>query len=178
MKTVKIKDRQFELYIDKKRIAIAVQTLAKKIREDLKNETPLFIGILNGSFIFVGDLMRAYGATCEVSFIKLASYDKTASTGKVRQLLGIYEDLTDRTVVVLEDIIDTGATLQKIYDILDDAPLKKLKMATLFFKPSVFKKELHIDYVGMEIPDEFIVGYGMDYDGQGRNLPEIYKLSK
>ena len=135
MKTVKIKDRQFELYVDKERIAIAVQTLAEKIREDLKNEIPLFIGILNGSFIFAGDLMRAYGATCEVSFIKLASYDKTVSTGKVRQLLGIYEDLTDRTVVVLEDIIDTGATLQKIYDILDDAPLKKLKMATLFFKP-------------------------------------------
>lgn len=177
MESVKIQDKKFQLYISKERIATAIQSLASEIKTDLNNEIPLFIGILNGSFVFTSDLMRAYDGLCEVSFIKLASYDKTTSTGKVNQLLGINEDLTDRTVVVLEDIIDTGATLQKIYDILQDEPIKCLKVATLFFKPEVFKKELHIDYVGIEIPDDFIVGYGLDYDGLGRNLPDIYKLT-
>jgi len=177
MESIEIHDKKFDLYIDKDKIAAAIKSLAFKIKEDLKEETPLFIGILNGSFIFTADLMRAYENHCEISFIKLASYQETKSTGKVTELLGINEDLTGRTVVVLEDIIDTGTTLQKIYDILKEEPIGKLKVATLFFKPEVFKKELHIDYVGIEIPDDFIVGYGLDYDGLGRNLPNIYKLS-
>ncbi len=176
METVKIHDKDFSHYISSTKIAEVVESLASQIKEDIKEETPIFIGILNGSFIFTADFLRAYKGSCEVSFIKLASYCQTESTGKVNQLLGINEDLTNRTVIVLEDIIDTGNTLQKIYDILKDEPLKELKVATLFFKPDVFKKELHIDYVGMSIPDDFIVGYGLDYDRLGRNLPDIYKL--
>lgn len=178
MKSVTLKNKTFEPYLDKDTIAKAVHSLATTLKEDLKNEVPLFVGILNGSLIFVADLIRAYQSACEVSFIRLASYEKTSSRGSVRELIGIEEDLTDRTVVILEDIIDTGTTLQKIYDLLEDKPLKTIKVATLFFKPSVFDKALHIDYVGMEIPNEFIIGYGLDYQGMGRQLPEIYKLSK
>jgi adenylate kinase len=177
MKTVKIHDKTFDRFITKKDIGTAVRSMAKKIKDDLKGEVPLFIGILNGSFIFAGDIMRSFEGDCEISFLKLASYEKTGSTGIVNQLLGINEDLTNRTIVILEDIIDTGATLQKIYDILRNEPIKELKVATLFFKPDVFKKELHIDHVGFSIPDDFIVGYGLDYDGYGRNLPDIYKLT-
>lgn len=178
MKPITIHDKSFEVFIHRKKIATAISRLAEQIKEDLNGEIPLFVSILNGAFVFAADFMRAYDAPCEITFIKLASYEKTASTGKVKQLLGINEDVTNRTIVVLEDIIDTGATLQKIYDILEEEHIKDLKVATLFFKPEVFKKELHIDYVGFEIPDEFILGYGLDYDRLGRNLPDIYKLSK
>lgn len=178
MKPIQIHDKQFEVYIHRDQINNAVVNLAKQLQKDLNGEVPLFISILNGAFIFAADFMRAYEGECEISFIKLASYEKTESTGKVKQLLGINEDLTNRTIVVLEDIIDTGNTLQKIYEILDEAQIKELKVVSLFFKPEVFKKELHIDYVAFEIPDNFIVGYGLDYDGLGRNLPDIYKLSK
>lgn len=178
MKPIQIHDQHFEVYIDRKQIQNAVIGVAKQLKKDLNGEVPLFVSILNGAFIFAADFMRAYDGACEISFIKLASYEKTASSGKVKQLLGINEDLTNRTVVVLEDIIDTGTTLQKIYEILGEAKVKQLKIVSLFFKPEVFKKELHIDYVAFEIPDDFVVGYGLDYDGLGRNLPDIYKLSK
>lgn len=178
MKPIKIHNKNFEVYINRDTIAQAVTALAQQLKKDLNGEVPIFISILNGAFIFAADFMRAYDGECEISFIKLASYEKTKSTGTVKQLLGINEDLTNRTVVVLEDIIDTGTTLQSIYKILGEEKLKDLKIATLFFKPEVFRKELHIDYVAFEIPDTFIVGYGLDYDGLGRNLPDIYKLSK
>jgi len=178
MKPIVIHDKEFEVYINRDSIAQAVTALAQRLKKDLDGEVPIFISILNGAFIFAADFMRAYEGACEISFIKLASYEKTKSTGKVKQLLGINEDLTNRTVVVLEDIIDTGTTLQSIYEILEEEQLKDLKIATLFFKPDVFRKELHIDYVAFEIPDTFIVGYGLDYDGLGRNLPDIYKLLK
>ena len=178
MKPIKIHDQNFEVYINRKTIAKGISDLAQQVKKDLNGEIPIFISILNGAFVFAADFMRAYEGECEISFIKLASYSKTKSTGKVKELLGINEDLTNRTVVVLEDVIDTGATLQSIYKILEQEKLKDLKIATLFFKPEVFRKELHIDYVAFEIPDSFIVGYGLDYDGLGRNLPDIYKLSK
>tara|TARA_B100000809_G_C15139454_1_gene532374 strand:+ start:4490 stop:5026 length:537 start_codon:yes stop_codon:yes gene_type:complete len=178
MKPITIHDNNFEVYINRETIARGVTALARQLKKDLNGEIPIFISILNGAFVFAADFMRAYEGECEISFIKLASYEKTESTGKVKQMLGINEDLTNRTVVVLEDIIDTGTTLQSIYKILGEEKLKDLKIATLFFKPEVFKKELHIDYVAFDIPDNFIVGYGLDYDGLGRNLPDIYKLIK
>jgi len=128
--------------------------------------------------MFVADFVREYNGECEVSFVKLASYQGTSSSGKIKQLVGVNEDLEGRTVVILEDIIDTGNTLQEIYTIFEDKKLKNLKIATLFFKPDVFKKELHIDYIGISIPDKFIVGYGLDYDGIGRNFADIYQLTK
>ncbi|MGB2128249.1 MAG: hypoxanthine phosphoribosyltransferase [Flavicella sp.] len=174
---LKVGDKNFEPYIDKSQIQKAVLKVALAIENDLGDETPLFIGVLNGSFMFCADFMKVFNAACEISFVKLASYEKSASTGKVTSLLGLNENLKGRTVVVLEDIIDTGNTLEKIYEILEKEDIKTLKIATLFFKPTVFDKKLKIDYIGMEIPDEFILGYGLDYDGLGRNLSDIYKLS-
>ena len=177
MSKVKLHDNYFKPYISAKKINEAVHKMAALIEEDCKDETPIFIGILNGSFMFVADIIRAYNGNCEVSFVKLASYSGTDSTGKVKQLVGLNEDLEGRTVVILEDIIDTGNTLEEIYNIFRYQKLKRLKIASLFFKPDVFRKGLHIDYIGISIPDKFIVGYGLDYDGLGRNLADIYQLT-
>jgi len=177
MGIIKLHDKYFKAYISEKKIAKAIKELVKQVSEDCKDEIPLFIGILNGSFMFAADFVREYNYNCEVSFVKLASYQGTNSTGKIKQLVGINENLEGRTVVILEDIIDTGNTLQEIYDIFRDKKLKQLKIATLFFKPDVFKKELPIDYIGISIPDEFIVGYGLDYNGLGRNLSSIFQIT-
>jgi len=174
---IQLHDKFFTPFIEADAIKKAVKTMVQQIYNDLgDDENPIFIGILNGSFIFVADFVREYPADCEVSFVKLASYEGTESTGKVNQLVGLTEDLKDRTVVILEDIIDTGNTLTKIYEIFEELEVKKLILATLFFKPDVFRKSLPIDYVGISIPDKFIVGYGLDYDGLGRNHNDIYQL--
>lgn len=177
MSIIKLHDKYFKSYISEDKIQEAIKTLVKQVYEDCKDETPIFLGILNGCFMFVADFVRQYNGDCEVSFVKLASYEGTNSTGKIKQLVGVNEDLEGRTVVILEDIIDTGNTLQEIYTIFKDKKLKELKIATLFFKPDVFKKELHINYIGISIPDKFIVGYGLDYDGIGRNFADIYQLT-
>jgi len=177
MSTIKLHDLHFKPFIKEEEINSIVQTLVQQVQEDCKGETPLFIGILNGSFMFVSDFVKSYKGDCEVSFVKLASYEGTSTTDKVKQLLGINENIEGRTVVILEDIIDTGNTLQEIYNIFKDKKVKQLKVVTLFFKPDVFKKELPIDYIGKSIPDKFIVGYGLDYNGLGRNKPAIYQLS-
>ncbi len=174
--TIQLHDKFFSYFIGKEQINRAIKSLVIQIHDDLGDEVPLFIGILNGSFMFVADFIREYPTDCEVSFVKLASYEGSKSTGTVNELVGLSEDLTDRTIVILEDIIDTGNTLAKIYDIFEGKPIKQLKLATLFFKPEVFKKALPIDYIGISIPDRFIVGYGLDYDGLGRNLKDIYEL--
>ena len=177
MSIIKLNNTYFKKYISEEKIEEAIDLMVAQITEDCKDETPIFIGILNGSFMFVADLVRKYDHDCKVSFVKLASYEGTDSTGKVRQLVGLNEDLEGKTVIILEDIIDTGNTLQEIYDIFNDRKLKQLKIATLFFKPDVFKKDLQIDYIGIPIPDKFIIGYGLDYDGLGRNLSSIYQLT-
>jgi len=177
MSIIKLHDKYFKTYISEEKIAKAIKKLAVQISEDLKNETPLFIGILNGSFMFVADFIRQYAPNCEVSFVKLTSYQGTNTTGKVKQLVGLNESLEGKTVVILEDIIDTGNTLQEIYTIFKDKKVKQLKIATLFFKPNVFKKDLPIDYIGISIPDKFIVGYGLDYNGLGRNFANVYQLT-
>ncbi len=176
MSNIKLHDLQFQPFLEEEEIKGIIQSLVTCISEDCKGETPLFIGILNGSFMFVSDFVKAYPDACEVSFVKLASYQGTTSSENVTQLVGLNEDLTGRTVVILEDIIDTGNTLQEIYRLFKDQNIKQLKIATLFFKPTVFKKELGIDYIGKSIPDKFIVGYGLDYNGLGRNYPSVYQL--
>ena len=174
---IKLHNKFFESYIGENTIKQAIKGLVDEVYNDLgEDEEPIFIGILNGSFMFAADFVREYPANCEVSFVKLASYEGANSTGKVNELVGLTEDLTGKTVVILEDIIDTGNTLAKIYDIFEHLQVKQLKLATLFFKPDVFKKSLHIDYIGISIHDKFIVGYGLDYDGFGRNLKDIYQL--
>ncbi len=177
MSNIKLHDLQFQPFIEEEEIKAIIQSLVARISEDCKGETPLFIGILNGSFMFVSDFVKAYPDACEVSFVKLASYQGTSSSENVTQLVGLNEDVTGRTVVILEDIIDTGNTLQEIYRLFKDQNVKQLKIATLFFKPTVFKKELAIDYIGKSIPDKFIVGYGLDYNGLGRNYPAVYQLT-
>lgn len=175
---LQIKNPFFEPYITKEELSKAVEKMAKDIRTDHKDETPLFLGILNGAFVFCSDLVRAYDQPCEISFIKLASYEQTQSTGIVKEIIGLNEDLTHKTVVVIEDIIDTGNTLEKIIELLKQNGAKKIKVATLFLKPTVYNKKINIDYIGIEIPNTFILGYGMDYDGMGRGLPEVYALKE
>ncbi len=178
MSVIKIHDKYFKPYISQEKVSKYVKYLAEEVTNDLDpNEVPIFIGILNGCFMFVSDFVKEFNRPCEVSFVKLASYEGTSSTGKIKHLVGINEDLKGRTVIILEDIIDTGTTLTEIYNIFKDKQVKELKIVTLFFKPDVFKKELPIDYIGKSIPDKFIVGYGLDYDGLGRNLTSIYQLT-
>lgn len=177
MSTIKLHDKYFKPFITAKKIDKAIYNMAELIRKDCKEEVPIFIGILNGSFMFVADFIRAYKADCEVSFVKLSSYEGTGSLGKVKELIGLTEKLEGRTIIILEDIIDTGNTLEEIFNIFRNKKIKELKIATLFFKPDVFRKGLPIDYVGISIPDKFIVGYGLDYNGLGRNLADIYQLT-
>ena len=177
MSTIKLQDSYFESYISKDKIAEYVAYLADLVSKDLdENEIPIFIGILNGSFMFAADFVREYPFDCHISFVKLASYNGTNSSGKIKQLVGLNEDLEGKTVIILEDIVDTGNTLEEIYEIFKNKNVKDLKIATLFFKPDVFRKPLPIDYIGKAIEDKFIVGYGLDYNGLGRNLSDIYKL--
>ena len=177
MESIQIHDKHFVPFINKDKIKQYVEFLANQIAKDIgPDEVPIFIGILNGSFMFAADFVRNYPHECHITFVKMASYEGVNSTGEIKHLVGINEDLTGKTVVILEDIIDTGNTLAEIYDIFRDKHVKKLMIATLFFKPDVFRKELPIDYIGKSIEDKFIVGYGLDYDGLGRNLPDIYQL--
>lgn len=178
MKIKKLHDLYFKELVSANEIKTIVKTLAKNVKQDLdENEVPLFIGILNGCFVFAADFIREFNNDCEISFVKLASYQGTSSTENVKKLIGIDEDITGRTVIILEDIIDTGTTLQEIYEIFRSKNIKELKIASLFFKPDVYRKELHINYIGKNLEDKFIVGYGLDYDGLGRNLPAVYQLT-
>lgn len=172
---IKLHDLEFEPYLDQNTLQHSVKQLAKRISEDYESRTPIFLGILNGAFMFLSDLMKHYHGDCEISFTKLASYEGTSSTGKISTLLGA-GNLKGKDVIVVEDIVDTGHTLEHIVDVLKKEGVASYKIATLFFKPEAYKKSLHIDYVGLEIPNKFIVGYGLDYNGLGRNNSEIYQL--
>ena len=178
MSIIKLHDLNFTPFISEKELSDIVSSLVMEVSADLDpDEVPIFIGILNGSFLFAADFIRKYTHNCEVSFVKLSSYQGTSSSDIVHELIGINEDLSGRTIVILEDIIDTGTTLHKIYDSFKNKDIKQLKIATLFFKPDVYRKELPIDYIGKNIEDKFIVGYGLDYNGLGRNLPAVYQLT-
>ena len=146
------------------------------VARDLGDEMPVFVGILNGSFMFVSDFVKKYPKPCEVTFIKLASYEGVKSTEDIQRLIGITQDLTGRTVVILEDIIDSGNTLEDVHRIFKNEKVKQLLIATLFYKPEAYAKDFKLHYVGMDIPNKFIVGYGLDYDGLGRDLPDVYQL--
>ncbi|TRX40050.1 hypoxanthine phosphoribosyltransferase [Flavobacterium restrictum] len=175
---IQLHDKQFVPFISSKEIAFAVAKMVNQIEDDFADEIPVFVGVLNGSFMVVSDFMKLYKSPCEVSFIKLASYEGTASTGAIQQLIGLNQDLTGRSVIVLEDIIDTGNTLVELKALFKQQNVKHFKIATLFFKPEAYKKDLKIDYIGIRIPNKFIVGYGLDYDGLGRNLPEVYQVQE
>ena len=173
---IKLHDKYFKPFISAIEIDEAMQRLADEIANDIGDEIPVFIGILNGSFMVVSDFVKKYPKPCEVTFIKLASYEGVKSTEDIQRLIGLTQDLTGRTVVILEDIIDTGNTLTEVHRIFKNEKVKSLKIATLFYKPEAYKKDYKLHYVGIEIPDKFIVGYGLDYDGLGRDIPEVYQL--
>ncbi len=173
---IKLHDKYFKPFISAQEIEKAIDKMVAEISAELKDEIPVFIGILNGSFMVVSDFVKKYKTPCEVEFVKLASYEGISSSNDVQRLIGLNIDLKNRHVVILEDIIDTGNTLQEIYELFQNSDVKSLRIATLFYKPEAFKKDLKIHHIGISIPDKFIVGYGLDYDGLGRNLPQIYQL--
>ncbi len=173
---VAVHDKTFEPYISRERINARVAELGLEISRDYDGKRPLIIAILNGSFIFAADLFRALTVEAEISFIKLASYKGTSSTGHVVTAIGMEEKLSGRHVIILEDIVDTGKTLHSFLpEILGRGPAS-LKIATFLSKPEALQHDVNADYVGFEIPNNFVVGYGLDYDGLGRNLPELYTL--
>ena len=176
MKSVTIKDKEFELFIDNSSIEQNIERVANQINEDLKGKEPIFITVLNGAFMFAGELMKKVNIPSEITFVRLASYQGTSSTEIVQQLLGLNQSIEGRNVVIVEDIVDTGNTMVALKAILNEMNPSDIKIATLLFKPKALKHELNIDYVAMEIPNDLIVGYGLDYDGYGRNLNDIYIL--
>ena len=170
-------DKHFIPFITEDEISFAIKAMAKQMDDDFFDEIPVFIGVLNGSFMVLSDLMKNYRGMCEVNFVKMSSYEGTKSTNEVKELIGLNQNLEGRTVVIVEDIVDTGNTIEELKAILKNQNVKHLKIATLFFKPDAYKKDIKLDYVGIRIPDKFIVGFGLDYDGLGRNLKDIYQLA-
>ena len=175
---IKLFDKYFKPFLNQDEIKSAVLKIADEIARDYKDEVPIFVGVLNGAFMFVSDLLKAYPHPCEVTFVKLSSYQGLTSTGIVETLLDVSEDIEGRSVIILEDIIDTGRTLQKLVHLFSDTNVKEFKIASLFYKSEVYNGEYQIDYVGLEIPNRFIVGYGLDYNEMGRNLKEVYQLNQ
>ncbi|WP_435133976.1 adenylate kinase [Formosa sp. A9] len=173
---IKLHDKFFKPFISAQQIDEALQKMVNQIAEDFADEIPVFVGVLNGSFMIVSDFVKKYPKPCEVTFIKLASYEGVKSTEDIQRLIGLTQDLTGRSVIILEDIIDSGRTLAEIHRIFKNEKVKSLTIATLFFKPTAYKRDFKLHYVGLEIPDKFIVGYGLDYDGLGRDLPEVYQI--
>jgi hypoxanthine phosphoribosyltransferase len=173
---VKVHDRYFEPFISEATIQREVQRIAGEMNHDLASQDPIFLGILNGAFMFASDLYKQLDFPCQITFLKLASYSGTQSTGSVKQLIGINRELKDRVVVVLEDIVDTGVTLETIIRQLSGFEPADIKVATFLHKPDATIREVKLDYVGISIPNNFILGYGLDYEGYGRNFREIYQL--
>ncbi len=176
MSIVKIKDKTFKTSIAEADIQQRIKEVAAQINHDMADKNPLFLSVLNGAFVFTADLLREITIPCEVSFVKLSSYQGIMSTGKVREVLGINEDLTGRNVIIVEDIVDTGRTMRQVMESLGTRNLGSLAICTLFVKPDKLEVPLDIKYPCFSIPNDFIVGYGLDYDQQGRNLREIYTL--
>ncbi len=179
MEKIKIGDKIFKPFISAQEIDSAVKKVADKMNEDLKDKNPVFICILNGAFMFAADLYRYINIDSQITFMRMKSYEGMSTTGNVKSISGLLEDVKDRTVVVIEDIIDTGYTMQGIIEQLKEKGAKEVIISTLLFKPEALKvKDLPIDYVALEIPNAFIVGYGLDYDEMGRNLKDIYVIAE
>ena len=176
MKTVKVLDKEFGLYIPQEKIEAEIQNVADQISRDMEGMNPLFLVVLNGAFMFASELFKRVTIPCEISFVKLSSYAGTETTNVIRELIGLDLPLDGRHVVIVEDIVDTGHTMRYTIKKLRDLRAADVRIATLFFKPNSFQYDYPIDYKGMDIGNDFIVGYGLDYDQQGRNLPDIYKI--
>ncbi len=173
---IKVKDLTFEVMIPSERVDQAVESVAKRLNVDYANSAkpPIFLGVLNGAFMFMSDLMKKIELECELSFVKLASYEGTSTTGAVKNLIGLNGSIEGRDVIIVEDIIDSGNSIEHLVGMLSAQNPASIKVCTLFFKPKAYQKQIPIDYVALEIGNEFILGYGLDYDQLGRNLKDIY----
>jgi hypoxanthine phosphoribosyltransferase len=178
MKKVKILDKEFKINIPAASVKQVIDNMALQITNDYADEEVFFVGILNGAFMFSADLIKKIRLPCQVSFVKLSSYDGSSSSGEVRELIGLIDDIKGRHVIVLEDIVETGLTLETIIKLLKPMKPASLKIATLLFKPQAYQQNLKLDYIGLEIPNQFIIGYGLDYHGYGRNYEDIYSAIK
>ena len=180
MKQIKLKDKTFRVSIPYEEISKAIDKVADKINSDFNGceDIPVLLCVLNGSIMFMGELMKRLDFNCQIVSTKLTSYDGTSSTGKVKQALGLTADITGRRVIIVEDIVDTGNTIVELKKILADAGASESRICTLLYKPEACRKDLTLDYVAMEIPNDFIVGFGLDYDELGRNFKDIYTLVK
>lgn len=176
MESIQIKDKKFAISITEEQILKEVDRVAEEINRDLKDKNPLFLSVLNGSFMFTADLMKRITIPCEISFVKLASYQGISSTGKITEVIGVNEDISGRCVVIVEDIVDTGLTMQRLLETLGTRNPKEIHIASLLVKPEKLQVPLNIKYAAMNIPNDFIVGYGLDYDGLGRNYKDIYTV--
>jgi len=176
METIQIKDKQFKLSIPSEQILEAVREVGEQMNRDLADKNPLFICVLNGAFMFAGDLMKVVNIPCEITFIKLSSYEGLYTTGTVKEVMGLNESVVGRNIVIVEDIVDTGITMDKIITSLQSKGANEILVSTFLQKPDALQRDIKVDYVAMKIPNEFIVGYGLDYDGYGRNLKDIYTL--
>jgi hypoxanthine phosphoribosyltransferase len=174
METIAIRDKNFQLSIESEEIQLAISQMAQKMYIDLKGEDVVFIPVLNGAFIFAADLFRKINFNFNISFLKLASYEGTESSGRVKQLIGLNVELSGKTVVIIEDIVDSGHTIDFIINLIKKFKPARIKTATLLFKPNAYQYDHKLDYVGFRIQNKFVVGYGLDYDGFGRNLDSIY----
>ncbi len=176
MRTIQIHDKSFDIYLDTEKLDKGIRDIGEQINKEYKDKDPLFVGVLNGSFRFAADLMKYIDLPSEITFVKIASYEGTSSTGKVKDLLGLTTSIENRHVIVLEDIVDTGHTWNYLHKLFSDQKPASLKIASLLFKPEPYQSTLPVDFVGFEIPNLFVVGYGLDFDGQGRNLNDIYQI--
>jgi len=176
MKEVQILDKRFREYIPEQVIQGRINELASHINRDFTGKEVVFVGILNGAFMFASDLFKKIDLKAQITFIKLASYTGTSSSGAIKELIGWNEDLRNKSVIIIEDIVDTGVTLEHTVNNLIIRNVKEIRIAALFLKPAAFTKNIHIDYIGFEIPNDFVVGYGLDYKGYGRNLPSVYSV--
>lgn len=176
MESITIHHKKFRLSISSGKIVAAVNTLASQLNKDLEGREVVFIAVLNGSFMFASDLMKKIRIDCRISFVKLASYEGTENTGHLNRLIGINEVLTDKTVVIIEDIVDSGNTINTLIEQIGKLQPAEIKTVALLFKPDAYEYTHKIDYTGFRIPNTFVVGYGLDYDGLGRNMDGIYTL--
>ena len=173
---VTLHNERFEPYIGPAELDAAIDKVAARVAARYGELMPLFLGVLNGSYFFAAELMKRLSFPCEISFVKVASYHGTRSSGSVKQLIGLQESISGRHVVVLEDIVDTGNTVMHVVEALREKRPASIAIASLLLKPDVYKKDLPIDFVAMEVPNFFVVGSGLDHDGLGRNLPGIYRI--
>ena len=178
MKKVSLEDKNFRIFIESAKIQEAIDAVSFKINNDFAKSNPIFVCVLNGSFMFASDLIKRFNHDCEVTFLKVASYEGTQSTGSIKELIGLNESISDRHVIIVEDIVDTGATLEAVVNELELLGPKSIQVSTLLYKPLAYKRTIPIDYAAIEVGNEFLVGYGLDYNGLGRNLEEIYIIEE